>query len=195
MCQNHLANEKLPVWLEKVDAEMAKKVQQGGCVHCGGKLHQAKIRRKPRGMPQWEEGQGDEYRASYCCDQDGCRKRHTPPSVRFLGRKVYWGPVVVLVSAVRHGITPQRLQVLRESLKMDRRTVERWRQWWLNEFVKSQFWQAARARFMPALDPKSMPGCLCKEFGVDFGGKRLDRLLELLKFISPITTGSIPWDI
>jgi len=36
---------------------------------------------------------------------------------------------------------------------------------------------------------------LCKEFGVDFGGKRLDRLLELLKFISPITTGSIPWDI
>ncbi|NLS97786.1 MAG: hypothetical protein GXX96_37065 [Planctomycetaceae bacterium] len=39
-------------------------------------------------------------------DRDGCRKRTTPLSVRFLGRKVYLGAVVVLVAAMRQGPSP-----------------------------------------------------------------------------------------
>ena len=48
-------------------------------------------------------------------------------SVRFLGRKVYVGIVVVLVSAMDHGLKPERVQVLRESLGIDRRTLQHWR--------------------------------------------------------------------
>jgi hypothetical protein len=176
--------------LEKVDADVAEKVRQGGCLHCAGKLHSAKYRRKPRGQPKqdWERDQ-EVYRASFCCDQDGCRKRHTPPSVRFLGRKVYWGFVVVLVAAMQHGITPQRLHALREGLGVARRTVEHWREWWLHTFVQSPFWSIARARFSPPIDLKTLPLSFCEAFGVE---ERRDRLLALLKFLSPITTNSIP---
>ena len=101
-----------------------------------------------------------------------------------MGRRVYAGSVVVLVSAMLHGLNPERVQRLREVLGIDRRTLERWRQWWLVLFVESSFWREARARFMPPLCPKTMPLSLCVSFGVE----RRDRLLELLKFLAPITT-------
>jgi hypothetical protein len=184
LCQGYLADQPLRELLEKVDTELAAKVRQGGCLHCSGKLHRSDYKRKPRGGPKKDE---ELYRDSFCCDQDGCRKRHTPPSVRFLGRRVYWGFVVVLVSAMHHGLKPERVWVLREQLGIDRRTLERWREWWLETFVQSSFWKAARARFMPLLCEKTLPLALCQALKPD----RRDRLLKLLRFLSPITTPSI----
>jgi hypothetical protein len=186
-CQCYLADQQLRQLLEKVDADLAEQVHLGGCLLCAGKLHRSNYKRKPRGGPKKDE---EVYRDSFCCDQDGCRKRHTPPSVRFLGRKVYWGLVVVLASAMRHGLKPERVQALRESLGMDRRTLERWRQWWLGAFVQSSFWKTARARFMPLIREKTLPWSLGEAFRVE----RRDRLLDLLKFLSPITTTSMPLD-
>jgi hypothetical protein len=108
--------------------------------------------------------------------------------VRFLGRRVYWGIVVVLVAAAQHGLKPERVRVLREALGIDRRTLERWRTWWLENFVPSSFWKIARARFMPLICEKTLPLSLCWAFHVE----RRDRLLELLRFLSPLTTLSIP---
>ena len=88
------------------------------------------------------------------------------------------------ISAMLHGLKPERVKLLREALGIDRRTLERWRQWWLGRFVKSSFWQEARARFMPPLCLKTMPLSLCESFEVE----RRDRLLDLLKFLTPITT-------
>ena len=51
---------------------------------------------------------------SFCCDREGCRKRVTPPSVRFLGRKVYLHAVIILVAAMRQGATPRRVHELSE---------------------------------------------------------------------------------
>lgn len=188
--QGYLEDQLIGQLLEKVDGELAERVRQGGCLYCScGTLHRSNYRRLPRGVTKEERQRCDEvYRDSFCCDQEGCRKRHTPPSVRFLGRKVYWAPVVVLVSAVRHGLTGQRLRTLSESLGLDRRTLERWREWWLGVFAQSPFWKAARARFASSIDPETLPKSLCEAFEV---GRR-DRLLALLKFLSPITTGSIP---
>jgi hypothetical protein len=104
--------------------------------------------------------------------------------VRFLGRRVYAGLIVVLVSAMIHGTNPERVHRLREALGIDRRTLERWRQWWLGLFIESSFWREARARFMPPSCPKTMPWSLCVSFAVE----RRDRLLDLLKFLAPITT-------
>lgn len=177
-CQKHLADQKLFQLLEKCDADFVEESRSKGCPHCGGKLHRGDYERKPRGGPQWD------VRFSLCCAREGCRKRHTPPSVRFLGRRVYAGLIVVLVCALVHGIKPERVHRLREVLGIDRRTLERWRQWWVDAFIESPFWRQARARFMPPLCPKMMPLPLCESFDV----QRRDRLLDLLKFLAPITT-------
>ncbi len=177
-CQCHLADQHLYQLLEKVDADLTEKARQEGCLLCGGTLHRGDYARKPRGGPQWDT------RFSLCCAKEGCRRRHTPPSVRFMGRRVYAGLVVVLVSAMIHGLKPQRVQRLHEVLGIDRRTLKRWRQWWLGLFVQSSFWNEARARFMPPLCQKTLPLPLCVSFEVE----RRDRLLDLLRFLAPITT-------
>jgi len=187
--QCYLADKTIFEWFEKCDSDLAELCRQGGCLHCPGVLHRANYERKPRGGP--EDGEVDPkpvFRDSFCCDQEGCRKRHTPPSVRFLGRKVYRGVVVVLVSAMRHGLKDEQVGALRESLGIDRRTLERWRKWWLEVFVQSPFWKVARARFMPLIREVTLPWSLCQAFGME----ERDRLLDLLKFLSPITTASIP---
>lgn len=184
-CQNHLADQQLPRLLEKVDADVAEAAHQGGCQHpdCGGKLHCGHYERKPRGGPQWKT------RLSFCCAKRDCRRRLTPPSVRFLGRKVYAGFVVVLISAMRHGLTAERVGCLRKVLGIDRRTLTHWRHWWLETFVGSRFWKAARAQFLPPLDPATVPWSLCQRFEV----QRRDRLLALLQFLAPISTrGAAP---
>jgi len=180
-CRKYLADQELFQLLEKVDADIIEEARSKGCLLCGGRLHRGDYERKPRGGPQWET------RFSLCCAEEGCRKRHTPPSVRFLGRKVYAGLVVVLVSAMSLGLKPQRVQCLREALGVDRRTLEHWRQWWLVNFVQSSFWRQARARFMPPLCQETLPLSLCLSFAVQ---ERRDRLLDLLRFLSPITA---PW--
>jgi len=163
--------------LEKADSDLAEAAQAGGCGHCGGKLHRGDFERKPRGGPQWDS------RYSFCCEEEDCRKRTTPPSVRFLGRKVYAGVVVVLVSAMMHGLKPKRVEKLREALDIDRRTLERWRTWWLENFVGSRFWKSARAFFMPRLDETVLPLSLVEVFQA----KRRAGMARLLEFISPIT--------
>jgi hypothetical protein len=103
-CQKHLADQKLFQLLEKVDADLTAEARSKGCLLCGGPMHRSDYERKPRGGPQWD------LRFSLCCAQEGCRRRQTPPSVRFMGRRVYVGLVVVLVSAMVHGLKPERVQ-------------------------------------------------------------------------------------
>jgi len=185
--QCYLAKGSVYELLEKCDADLAEKCQQAGCLKCGGRLDRSDYRRKPRGGPE-EAKPTERWRDSFCCDVEGCRKRHTPPSVRFLGRKIYWGVVVVLMAAMQHGLKPARVEVLRERLEIDRRTLARWRTWWLETFVESRFWKEARARFLPVPCPQTLPWSLGEAFGID----RLDRLLELLQFLRPLTTAWVP---
>jgi hypothetical protein len=121
-----------------------------------------------------------------CCERDGCRKRKTPPSVRFLGRRVYAGFVVVLVSAMVHGLSPKRVERIRQELGIDKRTLARWRQWWLDGFVSSRFWKAARVRLMPLADERRLPLVLVERFGAH----RREGLVKLLRFLCPLTTSS-----
>jgi hypothetical protein len=76
--------------LLRFDQDLAAAVRAGGCASCQAVLHSARYARKPRGVP---EGLGPQYCQclSLCCARDGCRQRATPPSLRFLGRKVYLG--------------------------------------------------------------------------------------------------------
>lgn len=170
-------------FLFDVDQDLAHAAKAQGC-SCGGRLHRANYPRKPRGgCGQLPESY--DYRLSFCCDRDGCRKRHTPPSVRFLGAKVFLGAVVVLVAAMRHGPSPRRVRELSELFGADRRTIARWCTFWREHFPKTPFWKVARGRFLPRRGVAHLPRALLEAFlgreGAREGWERL------LRFLSPIT--------
>lgn len=111
----------------------------------GGRLHSAYYLRKPRGtLGQLPEVQC--LRLSFCCDRDGCRKRVIPPSVRFLGRKVYLGAIIIVIRAMRQGPTPHRVRELSTRFGADRRTIARWQVLWREHFPPTPFRKIARAR-------------------------------------------------
>ena len=172
---------------ERVDEEVIEGVRTEGCQipDCGGMLHRSDYERKPRGFGMSNE---TVKRTSFCCDQEGCRKRSTPPSLRFLGRKVYDGVIVVLLSAMTHGLTKRRVQELREKLGIDRRTLNRWRQWWLESFTQSIFWKEFKGRIAKDSNQFEMPLLLVESFGVT---QKKDGLSLLMKFLGPISVGSL----
>ncbi len=174
--------------LERIDAELAETTRRAGCRKCAGVVHQANYARKPRGGPP---GLPASYgcRASYCCAVDGCRKRATPPSVRFLARRVYLGAVVVLASALQHGVSAFRARQLKELFGVSHSTLLRWRGWWLTAFPVSRFWQSLRGRLMPGVDEATLPCSLVEKFeGSSVEGGALAGVLALLQ---PISTR--PW--
>lgn len=188
MYQSLLTRSSLYRVLLKLEDEMAAAAKALGCLFCDGKLHCAYYRRKPRGAPPEVEGDpAYRQRRSFCCAVEGCRRRRTPPSVLFLGRKVYLGAVVTLVSVLRHGPSPTRLSRLRELVGVSARTVRRWRHWWLESFVESAFWRGARGRLRSPLDESRLPLSLLEAF--EASEEEL-RLVLLLHFVSPLTTSS-----
>ena len=177
-----LADARFHNLLLAFDSDLADTARGVGCPLCSGVLHCAPYWRKPRGRGCSLEPEHDQ-RFSFCCAIDGCRKRKTPPSLRFLGRKVYLAAVVVLISIMQHGTAAPRMRRLRELMGVDRRTVERWREWWRNTFTASPFWQIARAVFMPPVDQDQLPSALLERFT----GDDTDKLIALLRFLAPIT--------
>lgn len=174
-------------FLFRVDKGLAARARQQGC-SCGGRLHCANYRRKPRGgstpLPE-----SYDYRLSFCCDRDGCRKRTTPPSVRFLGRKVYLAAVVVLVAAMRQGPSPRRVRELSQLFGADRHTIARWRTFWREYFPQTAFWKVKRGRFI-RLAVAELPRALFEAF-IQRADSRED-WQRLLEFLSPITiTGGL----
>ena len=182
-----LRDVKFFLFLLAIDRDILERARLGMCPFCGAPLHRSDFPRNPRGGPE-VPGVDWKLRYSLCCSREGCRKRLTPPSVRFLGRKVYLGAVVVLVTAMMHGATPSRLERLSEWLDASPRTLERWRKWWRTVFAKSPFWKAARGRFDTPVDEALLPGSLLDRFR----GALRSRAISVLKFLSPITTTSAP---
>ena len=171
-----------------VDQKLAATTRKQGC-SCGGRLHSADYPRKPRGGCENLPG-SYAYRLSFCCERDGCRKRATPPSVRFLGRKVYLGAVVVLVAAMRQGPSPRRVRELSRLFGADRRTIGRWQVFWREHFPQTAFWKTNRSRLVPKLAIAHLPRALLDAF-IHRDDSRED-WKRLLWFLSPITiTGGL----
>jgi hypothetical protein len=126
-----------------------------------------------------------EYWFSVCRSRRDCRKRETPPSLLFLGRKAYLAAMVVLIAVMQQGATAMRAQKLSEMFGVSRRTVARWRTWWLTTFAAGPFWQAARGLFMPPIDQEGLPTSLLERFA----GTVEERLVALLRFLGPVTGG------
>jgi len=181
--QNILADKRFYELLLGFDRQIADAAHEGRCQRCGAKLHWGSYQRKPRGVPV---GLGPEHceRFSCCCAARECRKRDTPGSLRFLGRKVFLGAMVVLITAMQSGLNPARMQQLQALVRVSRRTVARWRVWWSSVFTESPFWRAHGA-FVPPVTTAELPASLLKRFAGDIE----QQLLSLLRFLVPITTG------
>ena len=169
------------LWL--TDVEEAARVRAARCPHCGAALHRADYPRKPRGAenlpPEWD------WRLSFCCAQ--CRRRLTPKSVRFLGRKVYLGSVVLAACVLRgHG---EKLERVAGRLKLKMSTLRRWMAWW-RRVAETKWWAVARARLAPPLGE----GCFITRLYDRFrerARKTAEVVTKLLAFVSPLTVPAV----
>lgn len=179
--QKVLGDASFYVLLAKIDRDLAQSARGLGC-DCGGALHSARYRRKARGGPPVADATC--RRESLCCAVAGCRKRTTPASVQFLGRKVFFGVVVLLIPILREGLTPKRFARLAEELPVSRRTVQRWRHFWRDSFVESRRWQQGRAD-VPLASSDELPGSLLDAFM----GTARDRVLGALRWLASAAPG------
>ncbi len=169
--------------LLRFDEDLAEEVRDAGCP-CGGVLHSARYPRKPRGGPD-SLGREHAMRASFCCAKDGCRRRSTPPSLRFLGRKVFFGVLVLLLPILRDGPSPERLRRLEQRFGVSRRTLYRWREWWREIVPRTRWWQAERGLWANPVDPEQLPGSLFGAFsGIESAPDRVIAVLKRLAWLS-----------
>jgi hypothetical protein len=96
--------------------------------------------------------------------------------------------VVTLLTALRHGATPERVAKLREAVGVSRRTLERWRQWWVNDLTRTSFWRAVMGRLAQPLETETLPRSLLDSFQKPTAQ---ERMIDLLRFILPLTTTSM----
>ena len=150
--------------LYRIDMDLARQHQQGGCPSCGGPLHQANYMRKPRGGPD-DIPEDCLLRLSLCCGREECRCRSMPPSTRFLGRRVYWGCVILVAMTLRQnraeGMSANKVMRL---LGVSRKTLIRWAIYFREVFPFSAQWQRFRGRVSPSVRDNDLPGALLRFF-------------------------------
>jgi hypothetical protein len=182
VCDNTLRNGEFYAFLRNIDQELAGTMQAAGCRRCGSALYKNRYERKPRGGGLINLGKPPHYHLSLSCSK--CNKRHNPASVRFLGRRVFVAAIVLLASTLQDGLTARRVAQLGRWLCVPRRTIERWRAWWLREFTQSPFWKNARSHFMPPVIAGMLPDSLLERFA---GANLAAELVALLRFLTPLS--------
>jgi hypothetical protein len=178
--------------LAEIDDKIARAVAAGGCPYCGGPLHRGDYQRKPRGGLIGQAGEAFTLRHSLCCGREGCRKRALPPSLRFLGRRMYLEAVVLI--ATLHAMLAKGMRAARDITGVPVRTLRRWRAWWSDEFPKLDDWRVMRARFMPPPPAESeLPKSLLDRIAASYDGTaEPHEVLELAaRLLAPLTTRSV----
>jgi hypothetical protein len=170
--------------LEQEDGRIAEQVAAAGCPSCGGPLHRSDYERKPRGALFAPGSESSVERFSLCCGREGCRKRATPPSLRFLGRRVYAGAVVVVASAVAQALT--RASEQKRATGVPPRTTRRWLAWWQGAFVSTEVFVALRAHLV-GVAVESLPTPLLTQLS----GSWPERLRKVAMLLAPLTTSSV----
>jgi hypothetical protein len=169
--------------LFRIDTDLSERERQKGCPYCSGRLDKAYYERKPRGGPREVP---DEYavRQSLCCSRGDCRRRALPPSCLFMGRRVYWGSVILVVMALRQN-RPQgaSTKMLMEMFELSRETLLRWIAYFREEFPVSAQWQRIRGRVSPLARDSELPGGLLDYF-IDHADSAEQGLVNCLRFLA-----------
>jgi hypothetical protein len=170
--------------LTAIDVAIVERAAEEPCRDCGGPLHRGDYPRKPRGGGIALAAEGFVLRFSLCCGRDGCRHRATPPSVRFLGRRVYVGAVVIVASAIV--LTTMAAAAARRATGVPARTTRRWLRWWRGPFTASSPFVELSARLVPAPERRRLPLSLLDRLA----GESTTPVTKLLGWLAPITTTS-----
>ena len=171
--------------LVEMDEAVTQRVAAEGCPVCDGPLHRSDYDRKPRGLAIAEKSEAFGRRFSLCCGREGCRKRALPPSVRFLGRRVYLGAVVILASIV--ALTLRSAVEVRRQTGVPARTTRRWLGWWQDAFLQTGVFVTICARLV-GVDVGRVPGSIVERLE----GTRRERVRTMLEMLAPLTTSSVP---
>ena len=150
--------------LHKIDVDLAEAVQSQGCAHCGGPLHDAHYARKGRGGPV-EIPERYNRRLGKCCGREGCRRRTLPASVLFMGRRVFWAPVVLVVTTLgQQRTTGSGVRRLKKLLDVSKETLERWRRFFCDVFPTSEPWRQVRGLVGSEVRNQELPAGLLSHF-------------------------------
>lgn len=172
--------------LSSLDAAIVEKVAAAGCPFCSGVLHRGDYPRKPRWGAFAEMTGAFARRFSLCCSRDGCRKRATPPSVRFLGRRVYLGAVVLVASLFALALATA--SAASRAAGVPARTVRRWLRWWQGPFVETDVFVEIRAHLVPPPRAADLPHSLVSRMmDLDMAS----RIASVLRLLAPLTTTSV----
>ena len=169
--------------LHRIDTDLCEQQRHKGCPYCGGPLHQSNYERKPRGGP---ENIPDEYliRQSLCCGRPYCRRRTLPASCRFMGRRVYWGCVVLVVITLKQN-RPDAASArkIKERFGISRKTLKRWIAYFRDEFPASIHWQRLRGRLVSRVSNNELPAGLINYFLKNFQSPQ-QALIGCLMFLA-----------
>lgn len=185
MSQNFILKSSFHAIIIKIDQEMAAIAMGKGCGHCGDKLHRADYPRSPVGMPPEFR---DDYnrRISFCCSS--CRKRTTPASVCFFGRRRYPASIFILFCILQCAINERRLSLIKRhfGITVSESTWKRWRRWWRDSFMETKFWVREKGLLStPPCTNQLLPRALFNLFTGNF----TEKICLFLRFLSPLTGG------
>lgn len=180
--------------LDAMDAAIAAQLAAQGCPFCGGALHRGNYQRKPRGGLMASAGEQYSLRYSLCCGARDCRRRVLPPSLRFLGRRVYLEVVVLFATVVLQLVAAFRGAAV--ATRVPAKTLRRWGEWWRDVFPVSPTWFELKARFVPPPpDETRLPASLVDRVELDLTampsslGAGFSGLAEqLARLLAPATT-------
>ena len=164
MISKLLCDANLFYLLYLIDLDLAEQCLKHRCPYCGSVLHFARYTRKPRGGPA---NLPDEcmIRHSLCCSAENCRRRILPASCLFMGRRIYFGCVILIVMALRQqrpkGASIYKLQRI---FDIDYKTICRWIAYFQKVFPSSVKWRSLQGLVCPNLDDKRLPGSLLTVF-------------------------------
>jgi len=172
-----------------LDRLIVEQVRQAQCPKCSGHLNQSNFPRKPRGVPK-DTTADYHIRFSLCCSTEGCRKRFTPPSMRFLSRKVYSSAVIFLIFMLKPQTDESRIETINRLLgtTLSIETLRRWRHFWTKDIPQTHTWK--RLAFS-RLHAQNLPVSLLALFEQT----KAPALKMGLKLILPLTAGMHLFDV
>ncbi len=173
---------KLYQLLFLIDENLAEQKRRKNCPFCGSPLHSSNYLRKPRGGPE-DIPEDFLIRHSFCCSEEGCRKRALPVSCRFWERKVYWGVVILVIVTLRQkrskGFSAGKLIRL---FVISRHTLKRWMIYFEKIFPSTNKWKGIKGRIGLEISRDVLPGKLVLFFIEQFESEEKG-LIESLRLL------------
>jgi hypothetical protein len=176
-------------------------IKTASCKNCGCcTFHRADYPRKPRGFPNEIEKQIPSIffcsRISYRCSN--CRKRITPQSVRYLGRKIYISTLILLaVRLIEQGSGTEGFVKISKEIRVllkdfvPAKTVRRWLIWWQEAVWQSPFWKSKQGLFSGHVERYLFLNGVWNHFAQSSDQAQSDSVQDLviiiLTFFSPLT--------